>query len=235
MQEDSENEKKDEYEVLTAQEQKKLRAALAERNKSNAGKKNKSKRNKGKKIKKEERTKLPATTKPEKAKGCMQLIPKDQQYKFRELLVKKKHMHEQFAFLNQEQYIATGWLAHLRLIEQSEMYSITIYWTRLQVGVKDKKSKKQIWCTTMQTDAKFSDKIRLANAVVSWYQLFNIYIYIYQHLQYNVECSMGACCWQSSILDSKGFFWGIMHVVKSICSFGFYDTSLHAPVCNDIS
>ena len=89
MQEDSENEKKDEYEVLTAQEQKKLRAALAERNKSNAGKKNKSKRNKGKKIKKEERTKLPATTKPEKAKGCMQLIPKDQQYKFRELLVKK--------------------------------------------------------------------------------------------------------------------------------------------------
>ena len=90
LQEDSEKEEDERYKVLTAQEQKKLRAALAEKNKSNAGKKSRSKRNKGKKTKKGNKTKVSETTKPQKAKGCMQLIPKDQQYKFRELLVKKK-------------------------------------------------------------------------------------------------------------------------------------------------
>jgi len=63
-------------------------------------------------------------------------------------------------------------LIHLRLIEKSEDYAVTVYWTRGQVGVKNKASARQLWCTTNKCLLKFSDKILLANAVVSWLEFF---------------------------------------------------------------
>lgn len=58
---------------------------------------------------------------------------------------------------------------HFRLVQNNMKYGLNIYWTRLQVGVRCKSSKRQVWATTTATAASsFEDKIRLANEVVSW-------------------------------------------------------------------
>ena len=80
----------EEYKVLTAQEQKKLREAAAQKDrKGKGGKKRKNRTGRAKKTPKGTKkdkgsTKGPNEDKAEK-KGSMQLIPKDQQYKFKEL------------------------------------------------------------------------------------------------------------------------------------------------------
>ena len=81
---------KEEYEVLTAQAQKKLREAAAQKHrKGKGGKKRKNKTGKAKKTPKGTKKDKGSTkgTHEEKAekKGSMQLIPKGQQYKFKEL------------------------------------------------------------------------------------------------------------------------------------------------------
>ena len=53
-----------------------------------------------------------------------------------------------------------------RLMVQNSDYSLVPYWTRLQVGVKHKKTKKQVWTTTVGMTLCFKAKILLANDVV---------------------------------------------------------------------
>ena len=55
----------------------------------------------------------------------------------------------------------------VRKMRNSEDYTIVPYWTRLQVGVKAKCSKRQVWATTSATPASFEEKMTLAHAVVS--------------------------------------------------------------------
>lgn len=63
-------------------------------------------------------------------------------------------------------------LATLRLIKNQANFSLNVYWTRLQVGVRDKRTKKQVWTTTCATATpSFPDKIRLANAIAAFLQL----------------------------------------------------------------
>lgn len=57
----------------------------------------------------------------------------------------------------------------VRLVQNNLNYGLNIYWTRLQVGVRCKSSKRQVWATTTATAASsFENKIRLANEIVSW-------------------------------------------------------------------
>ena len=56
----------------------------------------------------------------------------------------------------------------LRTFVATAGYCITPYWTRLQVGVKDKKQQKQVWTTTMATPLSFEGKVRLGNLVAAW-------------------------------------------------------------------
>lgn len=49
---------------------------------------------------------------------------------------------------------------------KDDEYSLSLYWTRLQVGVKNKALKRQVWCTPASLDASFENKILLANEVV---------------------------------------------------------------------
>ena len=44
-------------------------------------------------------------------------------------------------------------------------YGLSLYWTRLQVGVKDKTSKKQVWCTPSSLETTFMNKVLLGNAI----------------------------------------------------------------------
>ena len=67
---------------------------------------------------------------------------------------------------------------HLRLVEPNDKFDVTLYWTRLQVGVKSKETKKQVWCTTVQMPATFEMKILVANAVAAWLRMHDNYIYI---------------------------------------------------------
>ena len=55
---------------------------------------------------------------------------------------------------------------HLRLAEPSDIYAHVYYWTRLQVAVKLKATKRQVWSTSSSMDASMAFKILLANAVV---------------------------------------------------------------------
>ncbi len=58
--------------------------------------------------------------------------------------------------------------ALLRLRANSETYSLSLYWTRLQVGVKHKTTKKQRWCTSKSLDfLPFEHKVLLANHVAT--------------------------------------------------------------------
>ena len=50
---------------------------------------------------------------------------------------------------------------------QSDVWRIVPYWTRLQVGVLHKHSKKQPWATTVHMRHDFATKVQMANEVVS--------------------------------------------------------------------
>ena len=56
----------------------------------------------------------------------------------------------------------------LRMVKNTADFALNIYWTRLQVGVRSKQSKRQVWTTSQSMDIPgFGEKIRLANAVAA--------------------------------------------------------------------
>ncbi len=54
----------------------------------------------------------------------------------------------------------------LRLVVKSAAYQLVLYWTTLQVGIRNKATKRQIWCTTVGMPADFENKIKLSNFLV---------------------------------------------------------------------
>lgn len=50
---------------------------------------------------------------------------------------------------------------------QSDFWKVVPYWTRLQVGVQNKQSKKQPWATSVDMPHDFATKVLMANEVVS--------------------------------------------------------------------
>ena len=54
----------------------------------------------------------------------------------------------------------------LRLVVKSAAYQLVLYWTTLQVGIRNKATKRQIWCTTVGMPADFETKIKLSNFLV---------------------------------------------------------------------
>lgn len=65
----------------------------------------------------------------------------------------------------------------LRMKKITDNYRLSMYWTRLQVGVFDKRTKKEVWASTAATPLTFANKIALANRVAT--KPANMYIYIY--------------------------------------------------------
>ena len=58
-------------------------------------------------------------------------------------------------------------LGFLRLVRHTANYSLNVYWTRGQVGVRSKTEKKQVWTTTTTANApSFADKVKLGSEVV---------------------------------------------------------------------
>ena len=75
----------------------------------------------------------------------------------------------------------------LRMVKNTTDFALNIYWTRAQVGVRCKQTKRQVWTTSQSMDIPgFGEKIRLANAVAAGLQyhfavlkkLCKIYIHI---------------------------------------------------------
>ena len=61
---------------------------------------------------------------------------------------------------------------HCRLVKNTQRFSLNIYWTRLQVGVRNKETKRQVWTTSQSTAVpSFGDKIRLGNAAVTHWKM----------------------------------------------------------------
>lgn len=54
-----------------------------------------------------------------------------------------------------------------RLVQEPANFKLSLYWTRLQVGVKEKGGK-QLWCTPNGLDLNFEGKIQLGNFVDPW-------------------------------------------------------------------
>ncbi len=54
-----------------------------------------------------------------------------------------------------------------RLVVEQDNYKLSLYWTRLQVGVKAKGGK-QIWCSSNSLGLNFQNKILLGNFVDAW-------------------------------------------------------------------
>lgn len=55
-----------------------------------------------------------------------------------------------------------------RMVKNTANYSLNIYWTRGQVGVRSKQSKRQVRTTSQFHETPgFGEKIRLANAVAA--------------------------------------------------------------------
>lgn len=61
----------------------------------------------------------------------------------------------------------------VRLVVHTANFALVVYWTRDQVGVRDKRTKKQKWCTPKGIDACLEHKVLMGNAVVSWCVLFS--------------------------------------------------------------
>ncbi len=64
---------------------------------------------------------------------------------------------------------------HLRLAEGSHSHAHVFYWTRLQVAVKAKASKRQVWTTGASLNTSMRNKIFIANAVAPSLISFKIF------------------------------------------------------------
>lgn len=116
-----------------------------------------------------------------KRRKSAQLVDKDRQEEFKKNL--KLSFNQVFClgkayvfflggkklFLWFETYSCTF---HCRLVKNTKRFSLNIYWTRLQVGVRNKDSKRQVWTTSLSTAVpSFGDKIRLGNAAVTYWKM----------------------------------------------------------------
>lgn len=67
----------------------------------------------------------------------------------------------------QKQSIVDATDSFFRMMQSFSGYTIVPYWTRLPAGVRDKRTKKQVWATTSATPLDFKDKLNLANMVAT--------------------------------------------------------------------
>lgn len=105
-------------------------------------------------------------------KRSAQLVSKEQQKELKQLLATLSGVLYVFFPLN-GLYVRSTFefdlcSFHLRLAEPSDSYTHVYYWTRLQLAVKCKSSKRQVWSTPSWMMASMARKILLANAVVPW-------------------------------------------------------------------
>ena len=64
----------------------------------------------------------------------------------------------------------------VRMVVDQESHKLILYWTRLQVGVKLRDTKRQVWCTSQNLNISFANKIALGNMVAPWLLTLQVFL-----------------------------------------------------------
>ena len=184
----SESLENDQFALLTAADQRKLRSSRKEENaekrtrltKKGPADRSTSAAHAGKKrpVEEEEEDDPNKENEGNKKRKSAQLVEKERQEEFKKNL--KLSFNEVFSLGEASMCFwekTVGGLKprctfHCRLVKNTKRFSLNIYWTRLQVGVRNKETKRQVWTTSQSTAVpSFGDKIRLGNAAVTHWKM----------------------------------------------------------------